>query len=877
MRNLPLIFILALLTTLPTLSQSATINVPADKPTIQEAINLAVSGDTVLVASGTYAGVSNTNLDFFGKNIVLQSSGGAVATIIDCENVEFRRGLYLHSGENSTAKIIGFTITRGAHRGGGIYCSGSAPIIENCVLSYNYAYDGGAAIRCDSGASITLRNSTLSFNYSGVREKAQAKAGENKLKPSPEVAFGQGGAICVDSGSSAVITSTLFQYNTSDEMGGALYVRFGNLTVDSCTFKDNSVFGSTTGGGALFVDTGGVSTFSNCNFTHNHAGEASGGAILLRKSAPTFSNCIIDSNYCWLGNGGAVKAILGASGAFVKCNFVANYNESGFGGAIYCFGASPSFDTCLIVDNYCSPFGLDGGGGAICADTGSTPQLTHCTVTRNFTTDSLPGAAMLSVASTPIIMNSIVVHNGVGGSIIGPATLSCTDVWGNDGGDWIDSIADQQNISGNLSADPLFCDTANDQFTLLDTSSCLPANNTCGVQMGAFGAGCAYPVIDSIVVDTDGDNLHVLSNTPLIQWSRGDDLGGLQDEFEIAIGTDSNWAFAELWNPAPIVSSDTFLTYAGAPLNDGLAGYMRLRVTAGGRVSDWYMTSFRLNTAPTLPLLLHPANDTVVGTATPICWLGNGTDAENDTLVYDIQFAADSQFASVVIWDSLVSEQADSTSHVVTAMLAENERFYWRARSFDGFETSAWSTFGVFRVNAVDDPPPQVVALWPPDSLGRPVFDMLPLIDWQESVDPDPGDSVTHYKLELSINPAFTFSYIIDSITNTEWEIADSLLFSLEYWWRVRAYDIQGVASLQSEPRNFWTWTLGDFNDSHTCNISDVTFFVNYLFRSGTPVSPRFSADVNGNCAVNISDVTYLVKFLFISGAPLQIGCGPAK
>jgi hypothetical protein len=67
--------------------------------TIQEGIDAAVNGDTVLVKDGTYTGAGNKNLDYGGKAITVESENGAEFTIIDCENDG--RGIYFHRGERT--------------------------------------------------------------------------------------------------------------------------------------------------------------------------------------------------------------------------------------------------------------------------------------------------------------------------------------------------------------------------------------------------------------------------------------------------------------------------------------------------------------------------------------------------------------------------------------------------------------------------------------------------------------------------------------------------------------------------------------------------------------------------------------------------------
>ena len=125
---------------------SATINVPGDSATIQAGINGAANFDTVLVVSGTYSGDGNRDLDFEGKSIVLRSSGGPGVTTIDCGGSvsEPHQALRFHNGEDSLARVHGFTMTNGywyddlwPDDGGIVQCSSSAPAIVNCVITGN--------------------------------------------------------------------------------------------------------------------------------------------------------------------------------------------------------------------------------------------------------------------------------------------------------------------------------------------------------------------------------------------------------------------------------------------------------------------------------------------------------------------------------------------------------------------------------------------------------------------------------------------------------------------------------------------------------------------------------------------------------------------
>jgi serine protease len=117
---------------------AATINVPADQPTIQDAINAASNGDAIVVAPGTY----KENIDYHGKAVTIRSSSGAEQTIIDGGNAGTT--VTFDTGETSASVLTGFTIQNGsASFGAGMSMLLASPTIVRNIFRNNSEGSGG--------------------------------------------------------------------------------------------------------------------------------------------------------------------------------------------------------------------------------------------------------------------------------------------------------------------------------------------------------------------------------------------------------------------------------------------------------------------------------------------------------------------------------------------------------------------------------------------------------------------------------------------------------------------------------------------------------------------------------------------------------------
>jgi hypothetical protein len=417
---------------------------------IQEGIDAAADGDTVLVLDGTYTDVGNKNLDFAGRLITARSENGPDTCIIDCEHDG--RGFYFHGGETADAIVDGLTVT-GAYaerNEAGILCEDASPTIANCILRDNAC----PGIVCRF-ASPLISNCAILRNTAGHA----------------------GGGISLGAGSARIVDCVIVG-NSAGLRGGGMYFRASDARVVGCLFAENHG----AEGGGLNVGCGSAPFISNCTVVGNTAAYE-GGGICAQASRPHILNCLIAANASD-GCGGGV-ALRSHGGKVANCTIARNTAAAGAG--VYAFWATDVVTDCTITGNSATGSAGDPGvgGGVLCYGR-TTLRLANGVVWAN----SAAEGAQLALATlhyyerASLTVSYCDVQEGEAAVFVGD---HCTLTWG----------------AGNFDADPLFVDPdgpdddpntwEDNDYRLSDGSPCIDA-----------GCNCAVPA-DLLDLDGDGD------------------------------------------------------------------------------------------------------------------------------------------------------------------------------------------------------------------------------------------------------------------------------------------------------------------------------------------------------------------------------------
>jgi predicted outer membrane repeat protein len=393
-------------------------------PTIQAAIDSCVSGDTVLVAPGTFKGAGNRDIDFTGKAIVVMSLSGPEVTIVDCggSEGEYHRGFYFHSGEDTTSVLQGFTIRNGySGEGGAIYCHASSPKMLGNVVTGNFADGSGGGIYCEGTHSIIFGN-LISHNETQIMVAAAQNTGSAGTLDPLRLAIAEwhpmsGGNICCIADSSLVDSNTISGGRAT--WGGAIYCEESSVRVRHNNISENG--GAFTARTACFLS--GTYSIEENTITDNTAWYDGGGLYCSGGEYRIVSN-EISSNRIWYerGSGGGIFCV---SGNFAISNNRIIENEASCGGGLF-LGGSGTVRNNVISHNWAlterpcrdrvASSGLsedtaDHGGGITISGATSSLVIANNSVTGNY---ALFGGGISCIGASPEITDNIIASNGAG-------------------------------------------------------------------------------------------------------------------------------------------------------------------------------------------------------------------------------------------------------------------------------------------------------------------------------------------------------------------------------------------------------------------------------------------------------------------------------
>ena len=317
--------------------------VPYDSGTIQEAINAASPGDTVLVGGGTY---NEYNIHMKSGIVLLSETGEAGCVILDAG----QEGRIMYCKDvDETAVIKGFTFTNGSlelmMNGAGLYCAGSSPQIVNCAFIDNNATGHGGGIQCTFQSSPRIENCIFTNNNvmghgAGISCMDASSPRIEGCTFTGNATRCHGGAISIITGSAPEVIDCIFSANSAMGEGGAISCTSGaSPSISGCRFDNNRTKGM---GGAIGCSSDATPAVSYCLFIRNESNH--GAAMSFSSSSPVITSCTFADNTANLGS-----VMLSDESTAVIVNSIIAFNS---GSAVHCLsGEAPALSCCDLYGN----------------------------------------------------------------------------------------------------------------------------------------------------------------------------------------------------------------------------------------------------------------------------------------------------------------------------------------------------------------------------------------------------------------------------------------------------------------------------------------------------------------------------------------------
>jgi|GEM_PF-1716943 len=269
-----------------------------------------------------------TGCVFFGNTATggygggLHNAGTGTSTVTDCaftgNNAAGGGGGGMYNGSGSPT-VTGCTFSGNTATGGGsgMFNDGSSPSVTDCLFADNATSDVGGGIY-NGGGSPSVTGCTFSGNSAA-----------------------NGGGMCNYSSSSPTVTNCTFSGNTATDTGGGMHNTEGSTpTVANCTFTGNTAAGS--GGGGMYNAGTGTSTVTGCTFSENSVTNSGGGVFNVGRTS-SFVNCTFANNSA--GEGGGVCSS-GATTSLVNCTLAGNTATNGKG--LHNMGGTVTATNCIF-------------------------------------------------------------------------------------------------------------------------------------------------------------------------------------------------------------------------------------------------------------------------------------------------------------------------------------------------------------------------------------------------------------------------------------------------------------------------------------------------------------------------------------------------